>query len=231
MASSCAPLHVGFGSASIVSCNHMRGDGIRTTSHLIRLQPRSHLRRFLAVQTWGAFTIENLNLRPRMPPFSSSDRWRWRWHEPLLAQEASFSALEAVPHLPPTCWNVERSCGGATRPPASRLASSIRPSRFVNFAKKKNAIVNTFVNFQVPSSSEPFVNFLSSSVPPSIFEVNFRLTEVVSVRRHRFGISIVSSWFWRTSATFVASRSTWTRPFRPCPAKEATRKVASASWK
>lgn len=80
------------------------------------------------------------------------------------------------------------------------------------------------------ASSEPFVNFLSTLHPPSTFEVNSSLTERCGRRRRRVGISFVSSSFWRPSATFVASRSAWTRPFRPCLATEATRKDASASW-
>lgn len=79
-------------------------------------------------------------------------------------------------------------------------------------------------------SSEPFVNFLSTLNPPTISKVNSSLTERCARRGRRVGISFVSSSFWRPSATFVASRSTWTRPFRPYLATEATRKDASASW-
>ena len=39
----CAPVHAGFGSASINSCYHLRDDGIRTPSRPIRVCQRPHL--------------------------------------------------------------------------------------------------------------------------------------------------------------------------------------------
>lgn len=226
----CTPVHVGFGSASINSCYHLRDDGIRTPSRPIRVCQRPHLPCLhhgskKKKRGRGAFTLGHSNARPRMPPFSPSDRWWCWWHETLLAWEASFSASEAPPHLSPPPLDVVTSCRGATRRTAARLLSSFpfRKLRRKHHRKHLRKLPRA-------PSCEPFVNFLSFLHPPSSFEVNSSLTERRARRGRRVGISFVSSSFWRPSATFVASRSTWTRPFRPCLATEAIRKDASASW-